>query len=751
MTSLSALAVVAVLGSRLVAADITGVVREETTGDPIAGALVSLDDLGRSAVTGDDGRYRLAEVPPGPQHLSVRLLGFQSRSLHVLVPADGALQVDLVLKTDPIEVEAVVVRSRIPIRGVEAEGADLDPTRRLLAAAIRNDPFTAEPDVIEALVGGAVSNTPESGGGIHVRGGDLDEVGYLLDGIPVFSPYHSGVRSGAWNPDAVSDIELRTDPALSVDGLAGVVRASTIHPGDRLRARGKISTSQIGVNLDGPLWGESGFLLAVRSGYPGLIRPPDEPSYVNGTDHDVIAKLEVPVRGGEFRFVAFDNRNVVEASSRPSEVENVPVDPGDPNRYVWHGRSFGLQWAGSGDSGPKPMIRAWRAGLDSSFTWNSQDLGLTRVTSERAQYGLLASVEWTGRAGGAEIGIRAIRDRLAYKVAADGETDDVGMDGEADELGTFARVVRPFGERVELSSSVLASAGNARGRILPRLGAEVRVSESTVVFAEYARTAQAVQSLRNAESVVGRIFPADLYAGGTGIPTARAHNGALGMVAVPWAGARVDLEAYARSIDDLAMLDPEDGKPFSGTRIQQGTGSVVGGSIAMSVSAARYAATASFGLERVELRVGDEEWTPGYASRRSVRIGAIAFPTTTLSIRAGWIGQFGRRGSDAIGRLEWESCNLLDMGCEFAGSPEELGELGARELPAYHRLDVSVRKHWHFVIGGREASLEAYTTASNLLGRMNVLGFVVDPSDGEGAPIEMRPRAPLTLGLGWTF
>ena len=751
MTSLSALAVVAVLGSRLVAADITGVVREETTGDPIAGALVSLDDLGRSAVTGDDGRYRLAEVPPGPQHLSVRLLGFQSRSLHVLVPADGALQVDLVLKTDPIEVEAVVVRSRIPIRGVEAEGADLDPTRRLLAAAIRNDPFTAEPDVIEALVGGAVSNTPESGGGIHVRGGDLDEVGYLLDGIPVFSPYHSGVRSGAWNPDAVSDIELRTDPALSVDGLAGVVRASTIHPGDRLRARGKISTSQIGVNLDGPLWGESGFLLAVRSGYPGLIRPPDEPSYVNGTDHDVIAKLEVPVRGGEFRFVAFDNRNVVEASSRPSEVENVPVDPGDPNRYVWHGRSFGLQWAGSGDSGPKPMIRAWRAGLDSSFTWNSQDLGLTRVTSERAQYGLLASVEWTGRAGGAEIGIRAIRDRLAYKVAADGETDDVGMDGEADELGTFARVVRPFGERVELSSSVLASAGNARGRILPRLGAEVRVSESTVVFAEYARTAQAVQSLRNAESVVGRIFPADLYAGGTGIPTARAHNGALGMVAVPWAGARVDLEAYARSIDDLAMLDPEDGKPFSGTRIQQGTGSVVGGSIAMSVSAARYAATASFGLERVELRVGDEEWTPGYASRRSVRIGAIAFPTTTLSIRAGWIGQFGRRGSDAIGLLEWESCNLLDMGCEFAGSPEELGELGARELPAYHRLDVSVRKHWHFVIGGREASLEAYTTASNLLGRMNVLGFVVDPSDGEGAPIEMRPRAPLTLGLGWTF
>jgi hypothetical protein len=752
MTTLSAFAVAAVLGSRLVATEITGVVREESTGEPIAGAVVSLDDLGKSAITAEDGSYRLAEVPPGPQHLSVWLLGFQSRSLHVLVPAAGALRVDLVLRTDPIEVDAVVVRSRIPIRGVDVEGPDLDPIRRLSGAAIRNEPFSAEPDVIEALVGGAVSNTPESGGGLHVRGGDGDEVGYLLDGIPVFSPYHSGVRSGAWNPDAVSHVELRTDPALSVDGLAGVVLASTIEPGDRFRARGELSTSQLGVNLDGPLLRGGGFLLAGRTGYPGLIRPPDEPSYVNGTDHDVLAKLEVPVSGGELRFVAFDNRNVVEASSRPSEVENVPVDPSDPNRYVWHGRSFGLQWAGSGRTGTQPLIRAWRAGLDASFAWNSEELGLTRVTSDRTQYGLLAALEWTGPAGAAEMGVRAIRDRVAYEVvAADADPADVGMDGEVDELGAFASVVRPFGGRVELSSSVLASIGSGKGRILPRLGMEVRVAESVAVYAEYARTAQAVQSLRNAESVVGRIFPADLYAGGTGIPTARAHNGAFGVVAIPWAGARVDLEAYARSLDDLAMLDPADGKPFSSTGIRRGTGSVVGGSVGMSVGAARYAATASLGMERVELSVGDEEWTPGYAASRSARVGAIAFPTPTLSIRVGWIGQFGRRGSDAIGLLEWESCNLLDLGCEFAGTPEELGELGARRLPAYHRLDVSVRKHWHFVVAGHEASVEAYTTASNLLGRTNVLGFVVNPSTGEGAPIEMRPRAPLTLGLGWTF
>ncbi len=199
------------------------------------------------------------------------------------------------------------------------------------------------------------------------------------------------------------------------------------------------------------------------------------------------------------------------------------------------------------------------------------------------------------------------------------------------------------------------------------------------------------------------------------------------------------------------MLDPQDGQPFARAAFRRGSGSVRGVAAGLSIGSARYALTGSAGVERVRLRAGGERWTPGYAASRSARIGAIFFPTPTLSVRVGWIGQFGRRGSDAIGLLEWESCNLLDMGCEFAGSPEELGELGGRKLPSYNRLDLSIRKHWHFVLGRREGSVEAFATGSNLLGRANVLTYVVDPGSGESAAIEMRPRAPLTLGLGWRF
>jgi hypothetical protein len=751
MSALSAVAVVAVLGARLVAAEITGVVRDELTGEPVAGAIVTLEESGRAAVTGLDGSYAIADVPPGPHHLSVRVLGFQSRSLHVLVPASGSLRVDLVLRADPIEVDAVVVRSHVPIRGMDVDGRDLDPTRRVSGAAIRNDPFTAEPDVIEALIGGSVSGAPESGGGLHVRGGDGDELGFLLDGIPVFSPYHSGMRSGAWNADAVSGVELSTDPALPVGALSGAVLVSTIDPGDWLRTGGHLSTSQIGLTVNGPLAGEAGYVISGQAGYPGLVRPPDEPSYLDGTDRDLLAKLVLPLGGGDVRLLAFENRNEVRASSRPSEVKDTPLEPGVENVYAWRGRSVGLVWSGGTRGRLTPSVRAWHAAQEASFRWNGEESGEIRVGSDREQYGLVASLQWKGTGSTAEVGLLMTRDEAAYAVAAD--SVDRGIAGDADELALFASYAESIGERVELSASLRASRGDAGARLLPRVGIRTRLAESVSVFAEYARTAQAVQSLRNAESVVGRIFPPELYAGGedTGIPVAVADYVTIGVVALPRAGTRVELEGYARALDDLALLDPDDGQPFASATIRRGSGSVLGLAVGLAIGSARYAVTGSAGVERVELRAGGERWTPGYAAGRTARIGATLFPTPTLSIRVGWIGQFGRRGSDAIGLLEWESCNLLDMGCEFAGSPEELGELGGRKLPAYNRLDLSIRKHWHFVIAGREGSLEAFATGSNLLGRANVLTYVVDPATDESAPIEMRPRAPLTLGFGWRF
>ena len=138
-------------------------------------------------------------------------------------------------------------------------------------------------------------------------------------------------------------------------------------------------------------------------------------------------------------------------------------------------------------------------------------------------------------------------------------------------------MTRLVGERVELTSGLTIEVGSDAGRLLPRLAAQVRVAGPLRFYAEYTRSTQALQSLRNAESVVGRIFPPELWAGeASRVPVASADLGALGLVVNPGAGMRLDVEAYVRSLNDLAMVDPEDGRPFAGDEGLRGEGSVLG-------------------------------------------------------------------------------------------------------------------------------------------------------------------------------
>jgi hypothetical protein len=94
----------------------------------------------------------------------------------------------------------------------------------------------------------------------------------------------------------------------------------------------------------------------------------------------------------------------------------------------------------------------------------------------------------------------------------------------------------------------------------------------------------------------------------------------------------------------------------------------------------------------------------------------------------------------------------LDQGCEFGGSPiHDTDRLGATRLPSYLRLDLGLRRHWHLKLGGEDVELALFGTVTNLLARRNVLAEAIDPLTGERSDIEMRPLAPLVVGLDWRF
>jgi len=111
----------------------------------------------------------------------------------------------------------------------------------------------------------------------------------------------------------------------------------------------------------------------------------------------------------------------------------------------------------------------------------------------------------------------------------------------------------------------------------------------------------------------------------------------------------------------------------------------------------------------------------------------------------------GRRATAAEGGFEWEADNILDRGSEFGGSPYAGGSLGGTTLPTYFRLDLGVRKTWRVGVWGRDGTLALFGTATNILGRKNILTYSRDPSNGGLTGIEMRPLAPLVVGLDWEY
>ena len=160
--------------AQVIQATVAGVVRDEETGRPLAGAVVALTDLNRHTGTDVMGRYVLRQVPAGPQHITVRFIGHAPRTLHALVPRDGQLEINVSLRAQPVRLPTVEVRAPVVVRGVEGEDSTAFPDRGSSIAAVWNHPLLSEPDVLQALGGGEVVLQPESPSGVHIRGGASD-------------------------------------------------------------------------------------------------------------------------------------------------------------------------------------------------------------------------------------------------------------------------------------------------------------------------------------------------------------------------------------------------------------------------------------------------------------------------------------------------------------------------------------------------------------------------------------------------
>ncbi|HEY2025365.1 MAG TPA: carboxypeptidase-like regulatory domain-containing protein, partial [Gemmatimonadaceae bacterium] len=88
---------------------ITGRVIDTRTNQGVARATVQLDDGRLGTITGDDGRFRIANVAVGTHTVAIRRLGYAVARQTVTVTADRPAVVDFVITPAATSLDEIVV------------------------------------------------------------------------------------------------------------------------------------------------------------------------------------------------------------------------------------------------------------------------------------------------------------------------------------------------------------------------------------------------------------------------------------------------------------------------------------------------------------------------------------------------------------------------------------------------------------------------------------------------------------------
>jgi iron complex outermembrane receptor protein len=196
---------------------LSGRVTQGDNNQPLAGALVVIDELRREVRVGDDGSFRFENVPPGQYHVGVRAEGYSTRRTEVTVgeqPATLDLAVDFDLHFS--EVLSVSPDARPQFESYQ-------PTSVLSGQDLAKN--------LESTIGATLAEAPgvalrEFGPGPArpvIRGLDGDRVSVLEDGQRMGDlSSQSGDHGVPTNPASARKIEVVRGPATLLYGASAI-------------------------------------------------------------------------------------------------------------------------------------------------------------------------------------------------------------------------------------------------------------------------------------------------------------------------------------------------------------------------------------------------------------------------------------------------------------------------------------------------------------------------------------------------
>jgi outer membrane receptor protein involved in Fe transport len=222
---------------------------------PLVGVNVAIPAARTGALSTEDGKYSILNVPAGTYDVRISLLGYQPVvNTGVVISSDNTTTLDVTLKVSPVQMQEVVVKAERPVVDVNQTSQIASVSRKQLETL----PVQELQDVVN-LQAGVVDG--------HFRGGRTGEVQYQVDGDTVNNPYDntSSLRLDRSLLEEVQVISGTFDAEYG-QAMSGVVNAVLRSGGDKLEWNGEAFSG-------GFFYSNSGEVRESFNGFPIVVVP----------------------------------------------------------------------------------------------------------------------------------------------------------------------------------------------------------------------------------------------------------------------------------------------------------------------------------------------------------------------------------------------------------------------------------------------------------------------------------------------
>lgn len=253
-----------------------GRVIDQSTKEPIPGAVVAVVGSEIGANTDLDGLYRIKGLEPGYYNVRITMLSYKAiLKNRVIVRGNAPTVLDIELEPNPIQMKGVTVR---PSFFEKAKDAPVSSQRMDFEEIIAQPGGSWDVQRAVQALPAVVSGTDQNNE-IIVRGGLYGENLFLLDNVEIPNPNHFAWQGTGGGPVTM----INTDFVRQVDFYAGAFparygdKASSVLDikyreglSDRLHAKADLGMAGAGLTLEGPL-GLGNFMLSGHRSFLSLI------------------------------------------------------------------------------------------------------------------------------------------------------------------------------------------------------------------------------------------------------------------------------------------------------------------------------------------------------------------------------------------------------------------------------------------------------------------------------------------------